>query len=777
MSIDPRALEAEIARLKLANKSPQPFSSTLMTEKQRFGPVVPPKPRKSPERDGATDSPPTAGNAPPPPPLPSGGPPPPPPPMPGTANAPALPSYSATKGSSAPAYARAGVGSTYDSTSRLPQQQQIPGAPNYGSIAAAAAAAAAMGKQLRPPGSGVRPGGIASRITDVLAASGRQPTTSNDRSASPSFGSRSTAVTSSAPSIPSQQGYSNNRSESPSFGSRSTVVTSAPSIPSQQGYSNNRSASPSFGSRSTAPSIPSQQGYSNNRAASPSFGSRSTAPSNPLQQGYSNDRSASPSFGSRSTAISSAPSIPSQQGYSNNRSASPPFTNRPTAGAAVTSQSGYSLKLQQPAYTKAAAEEDFPPPPPPEQLNPPPVSQPMPTVHGFSKPSEKPQPSQPPYHFSRPSFTPVFTATQPGSNHYAYGRIKGGVQEREPPPPPYPQSNSNPVKSSSLIPNSTRPSDDPRPSASVESVQPKSTNNTPRSTPYTPASASVLDTTQGSNLYESLYDAGHSRTFSPSPTPSNGTSIDGSHLYAKIGSPKPQKKEKKAEAQVDALTDLLVQEMSGTSQTDYFGLCFACGQKVIGDRRGCRAMDHVYHVSCFTCTVCAQELQGRPFYAVDGLPYCEKDYLDRLEKCTECDKPIMDRILRATGRPYHPRCFKCVVCYKCLDGIPFTVDSANQIHCIEDFHNRFAPRCTVCQQPIVPQPGEEETLRIVALDRSFHVNCYKCEDCDLLLSSEENGRGCYPLDGHILCKVCNGKRVRALTEGMNGSRAPVPSRT
>lgn len=46
----------------------------------------------------------------------------------------------------------------------------------------------------------------------------------------------------------------------------------------------------------------------------------------------------------------------------------------------------------------------------------------------------------------------------------------------------------------------------------------------------------------------------------------------------------------------------------------------------------------------------------------------------------------MERILRATGKAYHPHCFTCVVCHRSLDGIPFTVDASNHIHCIEDFH-------------------------------------------------------------------------------------------
>lgn len=74
--------------------------------------------------------------------------------------------------------------------------------------------------------------------------------------------------------------------------------------------------------------------------------------------------------------------------------------------------------------------------------------------------------------------------------------------------------------------------------------------------------------------------------------------------------------------------------------------------------------------------------------------------------------------------------------------------------------------------------------RIVAMDRNYHVECYKCEvsscalsdadamhltarsfqDCGLKLSSKIAGQECYPLDGHLLCKTCNGNRVRAQTE-------------
>lgn len=124
---------------------------------------------------------------------------------------------------------------------------------------------------------------------------------------------------------------------------------------------------------------------------------------------------------------------------------------------------------------------------------------------------------------------------------------------------------------------------------------------------------------------------------------------------------------------------------------DIYGICAQCGRKVEGEGTGCSAMDKVFHISCFCCFVCKVNLQGKPFYSLEGKPYCEEDYLNTLEKCCVCTRPILDRILRATGKPYHPSCFTCVVCGQSLDGIPFTVDATNQIHCIQCFHKWVYP--------------------------------------------------------------------------------------
>ncbi|CAF1223435.1 unnamed protein product [Rotaria sordida] len=211
---------------------------------------------------------------------------------------------------------------------------------------------------------------------------------------------------------------------------------------------------------------------------------------------------------------------------------------------------------------------------------------------------------------------------------------------------------------------------------------------------------------------------------------------------------------KKEQSEVDHLTSLLMKSMNSSNQPNFFGMCARCNDEIVGEENGLIAMDRMYHVPCFTCTMCGCRLRGMHFYSMENKPYCESCYVNSLEKCVACALPITDRILRATGKPYHAQCFSCMTCQKSLDGIPFTVDATMQIHCIDCFHEKFAPRCYVCHRPILPQPGQEETIRIIAFDRSYHIDCYRCENCNIQFTTEE---GCYPIDDHVLCLQCNRK--------------------
>ncbi|XP_022902717.1 thyroid receptor-interacting protein 6 isoform X2 [Onthophagus taurus] len=345
------------------------------------------------------------------------------------------------------------------------------------------------------------------------------------------------------------------------------------------------------------------------------------------------------------------------------------------------------------------------------------------------------------------------------------GSLYANGEDLPPPPPPVQPSNLPEYTPCTVNTNFPPPPDDfPPPPSPVSSSYSELRRATQPSQDYNNYGMG------SSSTYESIYEPINPRPSSQMSSRSNYSlyaPYSGSSSHMSGPSQSASRIGNNKEHEVDTLTDLLVQGMVGESEGgEFYGICVKCREKVIGENNGCTAMDKIYHTKCFTCNACAINLQGKPFYALRGKPYCKEDYMNTLEKCSVCTKPILDRILRATGKPYHPKCFCCVICGKSLDGIPFTVDATNQIHCIEDFHKKFAPKCCVCNFPIMPEPGQDETVRVVALDRSFHIQCYKCEDCGLVLSSEAEGRGCYPLDDHVLCKSCNAKRVQALTNNI-----------
>jgi LIM domain-containing protein len=145
------------------------------------------------------------------------------------------------------------------------------------------------------------------------------------------------------------------------------------------------------------------------------------------------------------------------------------------------------------------------------------------------------------------------------------------------------------------------------------------------------------------------------------------------------------------EKDLSDLTLTIEKEMEQTSE--YYGHCGKCSKPVYGRSSACQALNSIFHLSCFTCTRCGRQLRGKSFYCINNTNqiYCEEDYLysgylENTDKCSQCNHVIVDKILQALGKSYHPNCFRCFSCNQCLDGQPFTLDINNRVYCINDYY-------------------------------------------------------------------------------------------
>jgi len=214
--------------------------------------------------------------------------------------------------------------------------------------------------------------------------------------------------------------------------------------------------------------------------------------------------------------------------------------------------------------------------------------------------------------------------------------------------------------------------------------------------------------------------------------------------------------------------------------------CVECKQPIKGD---CiEAGKKFYHPRCMRCFVCNDVLMGQ-FLIYEDQPICEKDYKLRAEKCADCGEPIIGtcytlnnknyceehyrakcdncpkcdqqitgHMVRTANSAFHPECFTCIGCTKDLAHAEFIMDELRQVFCSDCFAKKKAPRCATCKKPIVAGPGQKKAPRLRALGKDYHPDCFKCEDCGLVLDARVKGRECYPMKNHILCFKCNRKK-------------------
>jgi len=199
------------------------------------------------------------------------------------------------------------------------------------------------------------------------------------------------------------------------------------------------------------------------------------------------------------------------------------------------------------------------------------------------------------------------------------------------------------------------------------------------------------------------------------------------------------------------------------------GQCRKCNELITNKEDACNILGQIYHTSCAVCVLCGRSVKNKHYFVKDQL-YCEEDFLytgfhQTLEHCTACGHLITDTILQALGQSYHLTCFKCSKCSICLDGVPFITDKNKNLFCLHDYHITYGPRCDKCSNPICPEDGSNETVRIISMGKTFHVQCYQCEDCSLQLNDEPDRR-CYPLGDILLCQACCRRRLASANNNL-----------
>uniref|UniRef100_A0AAU7PJI5 Apterous A n=1 Tax=Sogatella furcifera TaxID=113103 RepID=A0AAU7PJI5_SOGFU len=102
------------------------------------------------------------------------------------------------------------------------------------------------------------------------------------------------------------------------------------------------------------------------------------------------------------------------------------------------------------------------------------------------------------------------------------------------------------------------------------------------------------------------------------------------------------------------------------SSDDELVVCAGCGGRIC-DRYYLYAVDRRWHAACLQCSQCHRALDKEvTCFARDGNIYCKKDYyrLFGARRCGRCQASILssELVMRARDRVFHVNCFSCSVC-------------------------------------------------------------------------------------------------------------------
>ncbi|XP_035675118.1 actin-binding LIM protein 1-like isoform X15 [Branchiostoma floridae] len=169
--------------------------------------------------------------------------------------------------------------------------------------------------------------------------------------------------------------------------------------------------------------------------------------------------------------------------------------------------------------------------------------------------------------------------------------------------------------------------------------------------------------------------------------------------------------------------------------------CYTCRQPCAGEVL--RVQDKHFHITCFVCRVCRRQLATDGFFVKDGMYYCTRDYQEMFgTKCHGCGDYVEGEVVTALGKTYHQKCFVCSRCRQPFppgDRVTFNGRDCLCKFCITPNAgpNRGMPASTACAGC-----GDEikSGQALLALDKQWHLWCFKCTQCGCMLAGEYMGK-------------------------------------
>ncbi|KAG1968738.1 histone-lysine N-methyltransferase 2D isoform X1 [Pimephales promelas] len=187
-------------------------------------------------------------------------------------------------------------------------------------------------------------------------------------------------------------------------------------------------------------------------------------------------------------------------------------------------------------------------------------------------------------------------------------------------------------------------------------------------------------------------------------------------------------------------------------QTVAKGVCGACCKPIVG--QVVTAMGRTWHPEHFVCTHCQEEIGSRNFFEREGQPYCERDYHHLFSpRCYYCNGPILDKVVTALDRTWHPEHFFCAQCGAFFGPEGFH-EKDGKAYCRKDYFDLFAPKCGGCARAILEN-------YISALSSLWHPECFVCREC---FTPFING-SFFEHDGQPYCEVHYHSRRGSLCSG------------